>query len=133
MVRPDFNVEEVLRFYCGTCFGCQFFGRRGVLPSEIGVFATEVTAGSRLAEDRATEFKVLDDALRRERVLLFDDLADLVVANRAGAFGVNVNADRVGNTDGVSELNFAATGKASSNNVLGNVARHVSCTTINFG
>ena len=43
----------------------------------------------------------------------------------AGPLGVDVDADRLGDADGVGELDLAALGQARGDDVLGDVAGHV--------
>ena len=56
---------------------------------------------------------------------LADQLGDLRVGDLAGALGVDVDADRLGDADGVGELDLAALGQARGDDVLGDVAGHV--------
>ena len=42
-----------------------------------------------------------------------------------GTEGFHQHADRLGDADGVGELNLDALGKSGGDDVLGNVARHV--------
>jgi len=114
-----------------TSSSLQLIGEVGLFPAEFA--ATEVTTGSRLAIDRATEVEVLDDAAWGQREDLANEVANLAVGNLAGAEGINVNADRFANADGVGELYFALLGEASSDDVLGNVASHVSSAAIDLG
>ena len=60
-------------------------------------------------------------------------VGDLLVGNLAGAEGLDQNADRLGNANGVRKLNFATVGKPGRDDVLGDVARHVAGGTINLG
>ena len=57
--------------------------------------------------------------------MLADQLADPLVVDLAGAFGVDVHAHRLGDADRVGELHFAAVGQAGGDDVLGDVAGHV--------
>ena len=62
--------------------------------------------------DRATQIEVLDDPSRGQLEELLDDLADPLVADRAGALGIDPDADRFAHPDGVCQLDFAAIGQA---------------------
>ena len=51
----------------------------------------------------------------------------------AGALGVDVHADRLGDADGVGQLHFAAIGQAGGDDVLGHVPGHVGRAAIDLG
>jgi hypothetical protein len=57
--------------------------------------------------------------------VLAHQLGDLDVGDLAGALGVDVDADRLGDADGVGQLDLAALGQARGHDVLGDVAGHV--------
>ena len=59
--------------------------------------------------------------------------ADLRVGDLAGALGVDVDAHRLGDADGVGELHFAALGQAGGDDVLGDVAGHVGGAAVDLG
>ena len=84
-----------------------------------------MAAAGGLAVDRPAQVEVLDDARRGQREVLADQLGDLRVGDLAGAVGVDVDADRLGDADGVGELHLAALGQAGGDDVLGDVAGHV--------
>ena len=54
-----------------------------------------------------------------------DELGDRRVGELARAEGVDVDAHRLGDADGVGELDLAALGQAGGDDVLGDVAGHV--------
>ena len=84
----------------------QLGGVVGALPGELRLGAAEVAAVA-VAVDRPAQVEVLDDPARREREVLADQALDLAVGNGAGAVGVDVDADRLGDADGVGELDLA--------------------------
>ena len=86
----------------------QLVSQVGLFPAEFA--ATEVTTGSRLAIDWATEVEVLDDAAWSEREDLANEFANLAISYLAGAEGIDVNANRFANADRVGELYFALLG-----------------------
>ena len=88
---------------------------------------------SRLAEDWTLKFQVFDNALSRQWVLLTNDVADDRIIDLPGSLSVNVNTDWIGNTNRVSQLNFATLGQSGGDDVFGNVTRHIGRTTIDFG
>src|SRR5207248_10248285 len=45
---------------------------------------------------------------------------------------INANGDRVGMSNGVSELDFCARGESGCDNILGDIAAHVSGASIHF-
>ena len=108
-------------------------GLVGLFPGELRLVAAEVAAGGRLAIDRPAQVEVLDDARRREREDFADQLAEPRVVDLAGAFGVDVDAHRLGNADRVGELHFAAVGQARGDDVLRHVAGHVGGAAVDLG
>src|SRR5439155_21113755 len=47
--------------------------------------------------------------------------------------GVHQNRNRLGYTDGISELNFTFVGQTRGHNIFGHITGRVSCATVNFG
>ena len=86
----------------------------------------KVTVVGGLAVNRAAQIELVNDVRRLEAEYLVDGLDDLLIGNLAGAKRVHIHADRVGITDGVSELHFALVGELGGDNVLRNPAAHVS-------
>src|SRR4051794_4558133 len=79
--------------------------------------------------DRLIEAEMGADAARRELPELGDAAyrrLDLIVADAAGAVGVDIKRQRLGNTNRVGELDGAALGKAGGDDVLGKIARRIS-------
>ena len=76
---------------------------------------------------------MVNDSARSQREIRADEFADLGVGDVAGAEGIDVDADRFGDADGVGELEFAAIGEAGRNDVLGHVAGHVGCAAVDLG
>ena len=65
--------------------------------------------------------------------MLADQLGDHRVGDLAGALGVDVDADRLGDADGVGELDLAALGQAGGDDVLGDVPGHVGGRAVDLG
>ncbi len=105
----------------------------GFLPGERLTFATEVSAGGRFLEDRATKLKMLDDSGGCQRKVLSNQFAKLRVVDLARSFGIDMHTDRLGDTDCVSELNFAAVSQPGGDDVLGHVAGHVGSRSVDLG
>ena len=100
-------------------------GLVGAFPGELGLGSAEVAAAGGLAVDRPAQVEVLDDPRGVQRERLADQAGDLGVGDLAGAEGVDVDADRLGDADGVGELDLALLGQARGDDVLGHVAGHV--------
>ena len=80
-----------------------------LLPREglpVGLTSKVTTSGGD-AVDGCCEAKVANDVSRLEGEVGIDEVSDGFVSKVAGAEGVNTNADGVGHTDGVGELDFA--------------------------
>jgi hypothetical protein len=84
-----------------------------------------VAVGRGLAEDRPAEIELLDQHAGARVEGLEDRRGELVVGDHAGAERVDQHRDRLGDADGVGELDLAATGEARGDDVLGDVARVV--------
>ena len=53
-----------------------------------------------------------------------DEFGNLFIRDDAGTFGINSDIHRVGNADGISDLNLALLGKSCGNDVLSHVGVH---------
>ena len=71
-------------------------------------------------------------ALGRKSKTCLHGFGDFVVADFAGAKGVDVNRQRLRFADGISDLRFAAVGQAGRDDVFGDVAHHVAGAAIHF-
>ena len=110
------------------------FGFVGDFPGDVRVvdFA-EVTVVGGLGIDRAEEVELLDDVSWLEGEHGEDGVEDFVVADGAGAEGVDVDTDGKGVTDGVGELDFALGGETGGDDVFGDPAAHVGGAAVDFG
>src|SRR5262245_54276822 len=86
-----------------------------------------------LPVDRPAQLQRLNNPLGRELEVFAHQLFQFLFADPAGAEGVHQDADRLGYSDGVGQLDFAAVGQAGSHNVFGDVTGHVAGRTVNFG
>ena len=86
--------------------------------------------------DRLVEAEQGADAARRQLAELLD-LADrgldAIVADRSGAMRVDVERQRLADTDRISELDRAAPGKTGGDDVLGEIARGISGRAVDLG
>ncbi len=83
--------------------------------------------------DRAKQLQLVDQGLGSEVKVGLHVLRDLLFFDDARTESVHVHANGFGNADGVSDLHLALAGKASSDDVLGNVARVVTSAAIDLG
>ncbi len=100
----------------------------GLLPGEVGVSPAEMAVLGGLLVDRSEEVEFLNDVARAEVEVLANN-ADEVLISKAilhCAVGLDVNGERVGETDGVGDLNKDSVSEASSDQGLGNVSCVVS-------
>ena len=65
--------------------------------------------------------------------VLADNFDELLIRNLASAVRVDVDRERLGDTDGVRELDKGTTGKTSSDQRLGDPSSGVGSRTINLG
>src|SRR6185503_3458016 len=64
---------------------------------------------------------------------LLDDLGDLLLGNHAGAERIDQNGDRLSYANHICELNFTTVGQLRRDDILGNVARHISSAAVDLG
>src|SRR4051812_47665672 len=86
----------------------------------------------RFGIDRPEKIQLFDDGGRLETENLLDCLCDRFVAGHAGAERVYRNRNRVRITNGIGELDFATLGEAGRDDVLGNIAAHVSRASVDL-
>src|SRR3569833_4296407 len=80
----------------------------GLLPGEGAVaagLAAEMTIGRGLGIDRLVEAEMVADAVRREIDQLAEYLLELGLVDLASAMQVDIDRQRLGDADGVGELN----------------------------
>jgi hypothetical protein len=96
-----------------------------------------VAIGGGLLEHRTTQVEVADDGSRAKIKVVLDDLGDLDIglsgAGKASAVGINEDGQRVGDTNGVGELNQDTVSKTSSDDGLSDPTSSVSSRTIDLG
>src|SRR5579864_7927554 len=105
----------------------------GVLPGEVLLVAAEMAVGRGLAIDRPAQIEIADDAGRAHREVLADQGLDAPVRDGAGAEAVGADRDRLGDPDGIGQLDLDALGDAGGDQVLRDVARHVAGGAVHLG
>src|SRR5207248_5341966 len=100
------------------------------LPREEIAFgrASEVPIGGGRLLDGFVDAKAQTNASRRQASELVDPpdrCFNRVISDSAGAVRVDVQRERFGNADRISELNRAAGGEARGDDVLGEIARGI--------
>src|SRR6202521_4808807 len=105
----------------------------GVLPGEVRLVTAEMSISCGLAVDRPAQIEVTDDGGRAHREVLSDQRLDTPVRDGPGAEAVGVDRDRLGDPDGVSQLDLDALGNAGGHQVLRDVAGHVAGGTVHLG
>ena len=75
---------------------------------------------------------MLDDLTRLQEEDLADRRRELGVARLAGPEGVDHDADRIGDPDGVGQLDLDLLGQPGRNDVLGDVAGQVGARAVNL-
>ena len=104
----------------------------GLLPGE-ALVGTEVAVLGSLEVDGAVQVELTDNDTGTQVEVLVDDLDKLLRALLRGAVGVDVDGEGFSNTDGVGELDKGTTGKASSDQGLGDPAGDVSSRPVDLG
>ena len=97
-------------FGLGACL--ERLGLVGLLPGKGIAGAAEVTVGGGCLEDRPAQVEAFDDAFGGQLEVLADEFDEARLGDLAGAEGVDANGDRLGDADGVGELDFGLIGEA---------------------
>jgi hypothetical protein len=94
-----------------------------------------VTESRSLLVDGGTEVELLDDVSGSEGEVLSDDVAEPVIGLTVldGAVGVNPDGERVGESDGVGDLNADSVAKSGGDEGLGDKASVVGSGAIDLG
>src|SRR5690606_8894570 len=101
-------------------------------PGQIQVVAAEVAVSGGLAVNGPAQVQVTDDRAGAQIEVFRDQAGDLLIRNYTGAEGLHIDAQRMGDADGVCDLDLAALGKASSHHVLGRPAGCVCRRAVDF-
>ena len=104
-----------------------------LFPGEVRIVTAKMTVSSRLRIDWAEEIQGLDDAGRTEVEHLAGSGLELAELHFFGAESIDHDADRLGDADGVRELDQALIGQAGSPQVLGDVAAQVASRAVDLG
>ena len=86
-----------------------------------------------LAINWTAQVQRLDDLARLQFEIRADQVRNQFGIDLLGSESIHEDADRIGNTDRVSELHFATVGKSGGHDVLCDVTRHVSRRAIDLG
>ena len=100
---------------------------------KVGSAAAEMAVGGRRPVDRTAQVEALDDAARRQRKDGADQVGHLLVGNRARVEAIDHDRDRLGDADGVGQLNFGAVRQTGRDQILGDVAGHVAGRAVHLG
>jgi hypothetical protein len=103
-----------------------------LLPRE-ALVGTEVAVLGGLEVDGAVQVQLTDNNTRAEVEVLVDDLDQLGRALLGGTVGVNVDGERLSNTNGVGELDEGTTSQLGVDQGLGDPAGEVSSGSVDLG
>lgn len=102
-----------------------------LLPSEL--LATEVSVAGGGLEDGLVEAEVADDTTGAEVKVLLHELHEGLLVVLGGAVSVDVDGERVGNTNGVGELDADTVAEVVGHEGLGDPAGGVGGGTVDLG
>ena len=83
--------------------------------------------GRRFPVDGAAQVEVANDCTGPQIEYLVDHVRDFFVRNRTGAEGFDVDAQRMGNADGIRHLNFTSFGQPRRYDIFCRPACRVGC------
>jgi hypothetical protein len=106
-----------------------------LFPLKVGVVASKVPIGGRLAHDRATQVQIANDTARAQVKVVLDHFREpsIVLAFHDGAVAVHVDGEGVRHTNGVRDLDQGAATEFRGHDGLGGPARGVGGGTIDLG
>ena len=116
------------RFSCGA--------RIGLFPGEAAVrigLAAEMAIGRGARIDRPVELQMLADAARLQAHQLRQHRRQLRLIDFARAVQIDIERQRIGDADGVGNLDRAAIGETRRHDVLRQIARGIRGRTIDLG
>ena len=114
----------------------QLFDQIDLLPGEaaIGIgLTTKMAIGSGAGIDRTVELQMLTDTAWAEVHQVAQKAGQFCLIDLCGVVAVDINRERLGNADGIGELDGAALGQFSGNHVLRQIARGIGGGTVNLG
>src|SRR2546425_10988432 len=87
---------------------CRFVGP---FPTEFGLITAEMAVAGRLLVDRSPEIERLNDSSGRQVEVFANQFGDFVLVDSPATERVDAHGDRIGNADGVCQLNLDSLGK----------------------
>jgi hypothetical protein len=115
---------------CKNCSSNLELEGLGLLPGEVGV--GEVTVLGSLAVDGVDEVELLDDDTGAHVEVGVDDLNKLLGALVGGTVGLNEDGERLGNTNGVGELDESTASELGVDERLGDPTGEVGSGTVDL-
>src|SRR5689334_14839777 len=128
LIFDDSSVDEFL--YTGA--GAQRFGFIGSLPSEAFFVAAEVSVSRGCFINRPAQIELFDDTARRQLKIIAHELRNRRLADASRAGCVDEHRNRIRDADGIRKLDQTTVGESGRDDVLRDVARHVSSRAIDL-
>ena len=104
----------------------------GLLPAE-GLVGTEVAVLGSLEVDRVVQVELTDNNTRSKVEVVSDDLDKLLGGLLGGTVGVDVDGERLSDTNGVGELDKSTSAELGVDEGLGNPSADVGSRSIDLG
>lgn len=104
----------------------------GLLPAE-GLVGTEVAVLGSLEVDRVVQVELTDNDTRSKVEVVSDDLDKLLGGLLRGTVGVDVDGERLSDTNGVGELDKSTSAELGVDEGLGNPSADVGSRSIDLG
>ena len=111
----------------------QGFDLVGLFPGNAEVFPSDVAIGGELAVDGTAQLEVADYRGGAQVKHLFNRTFNCLVVVASGTKSIHHDRHRMGDADGVGELNLTFGGKSSGNHVFRDVTRGISRAAVNLG
>mmetsp|Transcript_26154 Transcript_26154/g.72136 ORF Transcript_26154/g.72136 Transcript_26154/m.72136 type:complete len:257 (+) Transcript_26154:3690-4460(+) len=104
-------------------------------PGKIRIISSEMSIGSRLSQNGATQVEVPNDATRSEIKVLIDDGCQIGIRHSFLDRSIRIDKDgqRIGDTNGIRQLNQGSLAQFGSHQGFGNPPGGIGCRAINLG
>ena len=96
-----------------------------LLPRNVKILPAHVTVSGKLGIYRTAEIEPVDKRGGTQINKSADLIGDNILVNLCRSEGIDPDRDRLGNTDGIRDLNLAPVGKPGGNDVLCYVPRGI--------
>src|SRR5437870_6238990 len=104
----------------------------GPFPTEFGLITAEMAVAGRLLINWSPEIERLNDSSGRQVEVFANQFGDFVLVDFSGSERIDAHGDRIGNADGVCQLNLDPLGKTRRYDIFRDVTGHIARRPVDF-